>query len=197
MTGESAEQLRENIVRAAMPLLGAYDTVTTAQIARAAGIDEADLLAVFADKEAVMRACAARMTEQVTALLDPAEEVRELDAIPADQPLAARLIAVIDILDGYQRRVRTELEALQQAVSAGVPSPRPVSRQDLRTAGRSPEIQQAVARVLEPDQQRLRLPAEFLAEAFLGVARTALSPVPAEQVVDLFLHGALSTGRQN
>jgi AcrR family transcriptional regulator len=50
------EQFRRTIARAALPLLAEYETLTTAQIAEAAGIDEADLLAVYADKEAVMRA---------------------------------------------------------------------------------------------------------------------------------------------
>ena len=63
------------------------------------------------------------------------------------------------------------------------------------------EFRQAVARVLEPDEQRLRLPAHVLAVAFVGMvfdgvrpAALGEEPLPAEQIVDLFLHGALSTG---
>ncbi|MEV4640027.1 hypothetical protein AB0J80_22025 [Actinoplanes sp. NPDC049548] len=67
MTGED-----EAIARAVLPLLGEHEALTMAQIARAAGIAETELRAVFADKEAVMRACAAMMTKTMAALVDPA-----------------------------------------------------------------------------------------------------------------------------
>ena len=60
-------------------------------------------------------------------------------------------------------------------------------------------MEQAVARLLKPDEPRLRLPAEALAEVFLGLSRfctwapNELQPLPADQVIDLFLHGALIT----
>ncbi|WIN00355.1 hypothetical protein ACTOB_004055 [Actinoplanes oblitus] len=65
--------------------------------------------------------------------------------------------------------------------------------------GRGTAVRQAVAGLLRPDQHHLRLPADALAEAFLGLSRTAArtpgeerEPLPAEQVVDLFLHGAVT-----
>lgn len=202
------EQLRRTIVRASIPLIGEYDTLTTAQIARAAGIDEADLLTVFADKEAVMQACAATLTETVTAAIDPAEEIRAIGAIPVDQPLASRLVEVIDILDGYYQRARANLDDLHltgmpdagaadasDTVRPGIP------QSELRSLGGSVEIRQAVAALLEPDEQRLRLSARILAEAFVGMTFGGVRPagpneppLPAEQVVDLFLHGALNAG---
>src|SRR4051812_20015978 len=105
----SSEHLRQTIVRATMPLIGEYDTLTMARIARAAGIGEADLLAVFADKEAVIQACMSVLMARVSAVMDPGEEVRELDAIRVDQPVASRLFEVIDILGAYYHRVRTDL----------------------------------------------------------------------------------------
>lgn len=207
MTGTNPEQLRQTIARATLPLLAEYETLTTAQIARAAGIDEADLLAVFADKEAVMQACVAAMAEAASAAFDPTEEVREIGAIRADQPLASRLVKVIDIFDAYYRRVRLDLEDITPAHAptvgtADTPGTPPSGRQeDLRGLGRLDEFQQAVAKVLEPDEQRLRLPAHVLAAAFVGMtfggvrpAGLDQAPLPAEQVVDLFLHGALNTG---
>jgi len=208
MTGSDPEQLRRTIVRATVPLIGEYETLTTAQIARAAGIDEADLLAVFADKEAVLQACATMLSEAMVALLDPAGEVREIRAIRTDLPLASRLVAVIDIFDAYYRRIRVDLDDLLPASvpAAGAddaPGIRPLMPQDeLRSHGsRSSEFRQAVATLLEPDQQRLRLPAHVLAAAFVGMtfggvrpAGPDQPPLPAEQVVDLFLHGALDNG---
>jgi AcrR family transcriptional regulator len=207
MTEMNPEQLRQTITRATMLLLGEYETLTTAQIAQAAGIGEADLLAVFADKEAVMQACVATLTEAASAAFNPAEEVREIGAIRTDQPLASRLVKVIDIFDAYYRRVRIDLDDLVPANAPAVgtadtPGIPPSDRQDdLRGLGRLVEFRQAVAKLLKPDEQRLRLPVEVLAEAFVGMTFSGVrpappdqAPLPAEQVVDLFLHGALNTG---
>ncbi len=207
MTGTNHEQLRQAIIRATLPLLGEYETLTTAKIARAAGIGEADLLTVFADGEAVMQACAATLAEVMTATLDPAEEVREIGAIRTDQPIASRLVEVIGILDAYDRRIRADLDGLLPASvlaadTADAPGIRPSgSRNEFRSLdSRSSEIREAVAKLLEPDQQHLRLPAHVLAAAFLGMTLGGVrpvgpdqSPLPAERVVDLFLHGALTT----
>ncbi|MCA2212813.1 TetR/AcrR family transcriptional regulator [Jidongwangia harbinensis] len=206
MTETNPEQLRQTIVRAAIPLIGEYDTLTMAQIAGAAGVREADLLAVFADKEAVMQACAATLTEAVGAAINPAEEMHEIDAIRTDQPLESRLVKVIDILDAYDRRIRIDLDSL---IPPNVPAtgaaeapdtPPPGPQDELRSLGRSPELRQAVAKLLEPDEQRLRLPADILAKAFVGMIYGGVrpvgpdqSPLPAEEVVHLFLHGALNT----
>ena len=210
-------------MRATIPHVGEYDTLTTAQIARTAGVDEADLLAVFADKDAVMQACAATLAEAVDTAMNPAEEVRAIDAIRTDQPLASRLVQIIDIVDAYYRRIRIDLDDLLPAgpggdvepinVGVGMPAshsatdtanvsgtPPSAPRDQLLPFGRSPELRQAVAKQLEPDEQTLRLPAQVLAKAFVamifGGVRPAdpdQAPLPAEKVVDLFLHGALHT----
>jgi AcrR family transcriptional regulator len=205
MAATNSEQLRRTIARAAIPLLGEYDALTMAQIARAAGIGEGDLLAVFPDKEAVIQASIAMITEQLGAAIDPTAEVRELDAIRVDQPLASRLVEALDIVDAYYRRVRADFDAVQQDLFTGTdtadsPGHRSFSRQDLTYLSALPEARQAVARLLEPDRRHLRLPAETLAEAFLDMvsvgARTPnedRSPPTAEQVVDLFLNGAVIT----
>ena len=186
------EQVRQAVVRAAIPLVGEYETLTTARIAREAGVEESDLVAVFPDTDAVLQACVATMTARLTAAMDPAGEIRALAAIRVDQPLASRLTEVLGVVDAYHRRVRADLEAFEQAAAApGTASSDP---DGLRFLNSRPELRQAVVRLLEPDRPALRLPPEALAEAFLTFAhvgsRTALR---ADQVVDLFLHGALRT----
>jgi AcrR family transcriptional regulator len=201
----SSEQLRQTIVRATVPLLGEYETLTMAGIAEAAGIGEADLLAIFPDKDAFIQAWTSMLMARLTAASNPAEEVRKLDGICIDQPVGPRLLEVVHILGAYYDRVRADLEAFEQtgyphdstATEAGTP---PLSRNDFRVLGSTPEIQQAVAKLLKPDEQRLRLPAEALAEIFLSLSRfctrapNEVQPLPAEQIVNLFLHGALTTG---
>ncbi|GLY99529.1 hypothetical protein Acsp02_67820 [Actinoplanes sp. NBRC 103695] len=200
----SSEQLRKAIVQATVPLLGEYETLTTARIAAAAGISEAELLTVFPDKDAVIQAWTSMLMARLSAASDPAEEIRKLDAIRMDQPVGPRLLEVVRILGGYYDRIRADLEAFDQAgfgydgtvTETGTP---PLSRNNFRALGSLPEIQQAVAKLLKPDEQRLRLSAEALAEIFLSMSRfctrapNEVQPLPAEQVVNLFLHGALIT----
>ncbi|MEU4423227.1 hypothetical protein AB0F81_21590 [Actinoplanes sp. NPDC024001] len=202
MAETSADQLRQTVVWAAVPLLGEFTTVTMPQIAQAAGITEEALLTVFPDKDAVLLACTATLAAHLGVMLDPAEEVRKLDAIRLDQPLAARLTEVVDILDAYYHRVRADLDAFEQAgYPPSGPSPEPLAqpfqREDFQSLGDLPEIRTAVTRLLEPDLRRLRFPPDALAEAFLAVALSsarssdeAPSALSTERVVDLFLHGA-------
>ena len=191
------QELREIVVRAAMPLLGEYDTLTTARIARAAGIDERALLAEFDDKDAVLRACMATMRAELEVAFDPSAAVQQLDAIPPNQPLATRLATAIDIMDSYYDRVRTRVDGIHQATSRpAVPS---ASRADFRAIGGLPEIRQALARLLEPDREQLRLPPDVLAEVFVAAAAARSSrrggpPLSPDQIVDLFLHGAQTPG---
>ncbi|WP_250037559.1 TetR/AcrR family transcriptional regulator [Paractinoplanes maris] len=184
----SSEQLRHRVVRAVTHLVSEWDTMTTSRIAEVVGVDEAELLAMFADKDAVMQAWVSDMTAHMMATLDPAAEVRRLEAVRGDQPVEARLLQVIDILRAYAERVRTEL----------VEHPaQPTGRTDRRSFGIQPEFQAAVARLLEPDEHHLRLPSATLAELFLSMAQSCtrvpneVQPVRAEHVVALFLHGAL------
>jgi AcrR family transcriptional regulator len=201
----SPEQLREAIVRAAMPLMADYETVTTAQFAQAADIDEATLLRVFDDKDAVMEACMAAIYTAVGAALDPSRVLRELESISIDQPLAARLVEAIEALDAYHVGIRTDMEALNASflppdTGTGGERHRSVDRDEFRAASRLVESRELIATLLEPDQEQLRLPADVLADAFLGMSLGATrtrhpdgTPLPARQVVELFLHGALTT----
>lgn len=215
------EHLRETIVRAAIPLIAEaeWETVTTAQIARAAGVDDASLLHLFADKDAIFTAA---IQAHVMTALDPTQVLHDLHSIPLDQPLAARLIEAIDALDTYHARTVTLLAPAQAASAAhrqptpdsgtaSEPRPRQVfNYEELRDAARIDVISQAVTRLLEPDQDHLRLPAGTLADVFLGLysgrrrtphpelsrrlaGRPQRSEPLAEQLVDLFMHGALTT----
>lgn len=186
--GMSAEQRREAVVRAALPLVAEHGAaVTTAQIARAAGIGEATVFRVFDDKNAVLKAC-------VAAALDPTVVLQELRSIPLDQPLAVRLVEAADALEAHFGRMGTVLHALHASGHVMHREPPPVDgRQRSQTATRD-----AIVELFEPDQESLRLPVETLADAFLGLlfpmrsgARGTPPAVAIEDLVDLFLYGAL------
>src|SRR4051794_3335550 len=91
--GMTPDQRRDAIISAALPLVAEQGAaVTTAQIARAAGTGEATIFRVFDDKDALLQACVARA-------LDPANALRQLQAISLEQPLADRLVEAVDALD--------------------------------------------------------------------------------------------------
>ena len=191
------DRRREMIVRAALPLVIEHGSaVTTRQVAQAAGIGEGTIFRVFADKNEVLQAC-------IAAVLDPTIVLQELQSISLQQPLAARLIEAVEALDAYLGRMGTVIGAVHtsgtphrrpgtEPVDPASPHGRSTSRDAAQAATR-----QAVLDLFEPDEAGLRLPAETATDAFLGMffgrgggPRRGTSTT-TEQLVDLFLHGAL------
>ncbi|MGW4948351.1 TetR/AcrR family transcriptional regulator [Actinoplanes sp. NPDC004185] len=194
--GMTAEQRRETIVRAALPLVAEQGAaVTTAQIARAAGIGEATIFRVFADKNDVLHAC-------IAAAQDPAIVLQELQSISLEQPLAARLVEAVEALDAYLGRMGTVIGAVRMS---GTPHRRPgtepidPARPRERSTGRDAAqaaTRQAVLDLFEPDEAGLRISAGATTDAFLGLffgrggGPRHGGSATTEQLVDLFLHGA-------
>ncbi len=183
------------IVRVALPLVAEHGTaVTTSQVARAAGIAEGTLFRAFADKSELIAACVAEAL-RAEHLLD------ELAAIPLDRPLADRLVDAAESLRAYFDRMGAVLGALLSSRHA-LHRPEPV---EARAAGldrqvATGQIRDAVAELFAPERDRLRLPADRLATAFLRLMRPPHRCPPVEEavrpdtvaLVDLFLHGALA-----
>ncbi|MFH9352535.1 TetR family transcriptional regulator [Kitasatospora sp. NPDC017646] len=184
------EQRRAVIVAAALPLVVEYGaSVTTAKIARAAGIGEGTIFRVFADKDALLAACLAEA-------LRPDVAVAHLASIELDQPLAARLAQAADVLSGHLARVGAVIGALAGAGRPERPAPAGPRRAADRDAGLAAP-RAALAALFEPDRERLRLAPERLADSFqllLMSAGRAGTPEPlsTEELVDLFLHGAIA-----
>ncbi|MFB4307476.1 TetR/AcrR family transcriptional regulator [Actinomadura sp. GTD37] len=213
--GMTPQRRREMIVRTALPLVAEHGTaVTTGQIARAAGIGEATIFRVFADKDELLDACVAEALRNDHVVAVIAE-------IPLDQPLADRLAEASAAIEAYLVRMGMVLGALQatgRRLGRGMPRPGgggPGGGDE----GSAPEggghagggadrdaamnrTRDAIAELLEPERDRLRLPAEQIAGLFMGLAFTrarppagpaASSPSMAEYL-DVFLHGALKEG---
>jgi AcrR family transcriptional regulator len=93
------EQRRETIVRAALPLVAERGSaVTTAEVARAAGIAEGTIFRVFADKNALLDACVAEA-------LRPDQVLAELTSIDLEQPLTTRLVEAAEALQAHLGRM--------------------------------------------------------------------------------------------
>lgn len=185
------------VVQAAIPLLVEIGpAVTTLQIARAAGISEPTVFRAFSDKNDVLAACLAEVT-------DPRHVVGELDAIEPDLPLRERLVAVIEAVRAQAERTG----AVVNAVSLAGPS-RPRHHGELpeeertrlsesRTASYT-RLHAAIAAVLEPDATTLRLPVAVVATTVLAIVMalgrgggwdTGMASITTDGLVDLLLHG--------
>lgn len=180
------------IVAAALPLVAEHGTsVTTARIARAAGIGEATVFRVFADKDELLDACVAEAVR-------PDHALREIASVSLELPPAERLTEAADALAAHLARIGAVVGALHASGHrAGS------RRQEGRPAEGSREasmavLRDALAELLEPERDRLRLPPEQVAGAFLamvfnrsvsGAGDTAPSTA---DLADLLLNGALS-----
>jgi AcrR family transcriptional regulator len=104
------DKRRRAIVDAVIPLLVQQgSSVTTRQIAEAAGVAEGTLFRVFPDKAALLHAAA-------RAVFDPARGRATLAAIPADLDLEAMVRAAADVLLAGMRQTIAVMIAVRGAL---------------------------------------------------------------------------------
>src|SRR3954454_1015178 len=97
--GMSPEDRRRSIIAAVLPLMIDHGTsVTTNQIARAAGIGEGTIFRAFKDKEELFDAC-------VVEALRPDHVLDAIAEIPVDQPLTDRLVEAAEALRAHLERM--------------------------------------------------------------------------------------------
>jgi AcrR family transcriptional regulator len=182
------EERRTAIIAAAIPLVCDHGAaVTTREIAEAAGIAEGTIFRVFPDKDAVVRAV-------VEKVLDPAPYVVALRRIDPAQELEQVLAAAVDAM---RHRLESVWQVMWMLRLAGPPGAgreeskyAPAARPDMTAAN------QAVADLLLPHRDRLRLPPIEAARMFRLVTFSSAHPaitdgnmLPTPDIVDLLLHG--------
>lgn len=189
--GMSPEQRRAMIIQTTIPLITEYGAaVTTAKVARAAGIGEGTIFRVFADKDELLQACLAEA-------LSPEHAIRELGAIEVSLPLSERLTEAAQTLQAHLSRMGAIAGSLHASGHRSGKHPGAV-----RGAGRDESttvIRSALADLLEPDKATLRRPPEQIAALFFGLLFTQphMEDEPEmtmQELVDVFLHGALAGG---
>ncbi|MCU1684641.1 MAG: TetR family transcriptional regulator [Amycolatopsis sp.] len=188
------EDRRAMIVRSVLPLVLEHGAaVTTNQIARAAGIGEGTIFRAFKDKDELLDACVAEAIKPDDALAAIAE-------IPLDQPLSERLVEAADTLAAHLQRMGSVMSAMH---ASGRAHRNPEDRAKRKSQGRGGRrdtmtaMRAAMADLFEPEQDKLRLPAEQVSSLFLsllfGGARVDDESAPTtRQIVDVFLNGAVA-----
>jgi AcrR family transcriptional regulator len=203
------------IVAAAVPLVAERGSaVTTSQIARAAGIGEATIFRVFADKDEVIDACLAEAAR-------PDHVLRELADIPRDQSLEARLSEALRTMRAHLDRMGSVIGALAASGHRrpGTESRKPGAESESGAESRKPgaeshgpgagnrgqhrpgdreasmrAVREALTDLIEPDRESMRFTPPQVAAALLGLlfgqARGTESSLSDEELVDIVLHGA-------
>lgn len=201
--GMSVEERRAQIVQIALQLLtDVGPSVTTLQIARAAGISEPTIFRAFADKNEVLAAC-------FDEVIKPDQLVIDLEAITHEAGLADRLTRTIEAIRKHSERTGAVLNAIRLAVMTKPGDLKPQRTEQYRGVADDRRkrlmesykiVHAAVFDLLQPHQSQLRIPAADLATLILTIAmpigragspQAGLANVTTPQLTDLILHGAL------
>ncbi|MFE3203675.1 TetR/AcrR family transcriptional regulator [Embleya sp. NPDC059237] len=153
------EERRAAIIAATLPLLLERGvSVTTQQIARAAGVAEGTIFSVFPDKHSLVHAA-------VLSGFEPTPIVAAIAAIDPNPDLRDRLSAVIRVIADQLVATEPLVAALRtQSVPAEVREPflAEVARYRQRLVA-------AVAEVVEPDRDTLRRPPTMVAQLVVAM----------------------------
>ena len=176
------EARRQAIVEATLPLLMEFGAnVTTRQIAEAAGIAEGTIFRVFPDKDALIAAA-------VEQALDPAPLEARLREIDRTQPLEARLVEAVHVVQERAARLWQLMSNVGFTASAS-------QRDDMRR--RSMEDMPAFVALFDSEQETLRFDARASARRLRALAIAGTHPalvgdqaMTPEEIVSLFLDGA-------
>lgn len=191
------DERRAAIIDATIPLLLEHGaSVTTRQVAEAAGIAEGTIFRVFASKDDLLSDAAH------TALSDDGLE-KGLAAIGPDLGLDATIAAVVDVLSAQITRMRLLVATLHAL--PGAPSPHAATADEACTRPDPNEhharIADAVAAALAPHADALATTPERAAAALMALTFGARHPFAGTAaltdrvITDILLHGITKDAR--
>jgi len=180
-TALPASERRAAIIEATVPLLLAHGaSVTTRQIAEAAGIAEGTIFRVFPDKESLIEAV-------YEAAFDAKSVDEALRAIDRDLPLDARLERAVGII---RRRVADILKLRTVVEMMRGPNAVPTVPDRHRMSDNT-----ALAELFETDRAQLRCEPREAAQLLRGLTIAGThpamidEPLPSAEIVSLLLDG--------
>lgn len=176
-TALAPDERRAAIVDATLQLVAQHGTsVTTRQIAEAAGIAEGTVFRAFADKESLMRAV-------IDAAYDPAPTEQAIAAIDPELPFETRLARAVAVMQ----------QRLHLIWSVAGLAPPPPERVD--AAKRGPQFSSLVA-IFASERRRISRPpaqaAQLLRALTLAMTHPSLRPEPPlgpKAIVSVLLDG--------
>jgi AcrR family transcriptional regulator len=188
------EERRQALIEATLPLVLEHGTdVSTRLIAEAAGVAEGTIFRVFPSKDDLIEAV-------VASAFDPSSLVEALGRVEPSLPLADRLVTAVELMQAHGRRLAGLIHAfaargtLRHRGESGSATDRRERVSQLRAA--EGKVVDALASLVLSDRDQLRC-APLEAARQLRLITVALSsprfadadPLPAEEIVSLFLDG--------
>lgn len=184
------DERRAALIAATEPLLEKFGReVSTRQIAEAANVAEGTIFRAFATKDELIEA----VLQDVFDVQRTCDELHRIDLSP---DLQARLVTAVAVLQARLRR----LFALFHSMRLG---PRP-DRPDFRARQQADNerLNTEIARLLQPDHDRLRVPPDEAANSLRAITFALTHPLVGndrhprpEEIVDLVLHGIAAEAR--
>lgn len=189
------QERRDAVVRAALPLLAEHGaTVTTRQIAGAAGIAEGTVFRAFGGKDELLRTCVreALRTDQLCA------RIRQVEPDPDARAGLAEAAMLINDHFAHLGQVMRALVTSGYDVHHGRRAPDEPDPAEVRDRFIT-DLSAALADLLEPAAANLRIPVGELARMLLPMLisvrldEPAADPLPAIRArIDVLFHGALA-----
>lgn len=168
---------RAAILTAAVPVLRDRGvSVTTRELAEAAGVAEGTLFRVFPDKASIVHAALSRA-------LDPSALVAEIGALGGGTDLRETLGAVVRIVHTRSREVAVLFAVATQLHDPDTPHPQHHPGRGHHRTHLEPVVAAVVA-LLEPHRELLRRPPEVCARMLVAAVLVATGPLAGESPLE-------------